>query len=107
MWRSLARSAPLRSLNFSRAAPAISIARTFRTSAPALADLPIADLHKLGTEALGARGYGQDDSAILMDAMLWIHLREGGAPRGGLAALASGALAPPVAAGVKSSVGSA
>jgi L-2-hydroxycarboxylate dehydrogenase (NAD+) len=73
------------------------LARALRTSRPAAAEVPIADLHELGAQALGARGYAKQDTDVLLDVMLWSHLREGGAPRAGLAALASGALAPPVA----------
>lgn len=71
-------------------------ARAFRPSVPALAEVPIADVHKLGSDALIARGYDKNETAVLMDVMLWSQLREGSAPPSGLSALTSGALAPPV-----------
>jgi len=77
------------------ASPLRTLSRAFRPSIPALAEVPIADLHKLGAEALAARGYQKQESDVLLDVMLWSQLREGGAPSGGLAAITSGALVRP------------
>ena len=56
------------------------------------AQVSIADLHALGSEALIKQGYLTDDAASILDVLMWAELRGNGS---GLAELTSGALAPP------------
>lgn len=70
----------------------------FRTSAPACArvPVPIADVHAISSQAIRGLGYSEEDTAVLLDVMLWDALR-GGA---GLTDIVNGTLpAPPNQAG--------
>ena len=52
----------------------------------------IADLHALGSEALSKQGYSADDTACILDVLMWAELRGSSS---GLSEITSGALAPP------------
>ena len=82
MWKAVLRP---RALAPARNSPAPSVLTR-------LAEVPIADLHKLGAEALKARATPRT-RAVLLDVMLWPQLQ--GRAAGGLAAIAAGTLAPP------------
>ena len=71
-------------------------ARGFRATVAARADVKIADLHALSTQALVAEGYSREEAAVLLDVMMWAQLRGYGP---GVAEIAGGAVAKTASGG--------